>query len=251
VPLGVGIGQVVGLVREMRGLEGATSSIAVAGEGAGELAAALSAGGDASAVRVGGDPSRAVVAIRLLDGTPSTAEAAILRELSRAGVGVIVVQRGSGRVPSVLPGDVLDVGAGEVPLPTLVTAIARAAGGDGPALAGRLPVLRPAVARRLITTTALANAAVAASSKLQKAQLPVLTLAQTRMLLLLGVSRGESLPHDPQQLALATGPEIAGCIGMGFGARALVRRLPVGGPVVRALVAYAGTAGLGAARLRR
>ena len=64
--------------------------------------------------------------------------------------------------------------------------------------------------------------------------MPVLTLAQTRMMLLLGVSRGETLPHDPQQLAIAAGPGIAGCIGMGFGARGLVRRLPLSGPVVRA-----------------
>ena len=32
---------------------------------------------------------------------------------------------------------------------------------------------------------------------------------------------------------------------MGLGARALVRRLPVGGPLVRAAVAYAGTRALG------
>ena len=57
-------------------------------------------------------------------------------------------------------------------------------------------------------------------------------------------------PRDPQQLALAAGPAVAGCVGMGLGARALVRRLPVGGPLVRAAVAYAGTRALGAARLR-
>ena len=148
MPLGVGIGQVIGLAREMRGFEGATPSIAVAGDGAAEIAAALAAGGDAAAVRVGGDPSRAAVAIRLLDGTPSTAEAAILRELSRAGVGVIVVQRGTGRVPYVLPGDVLDIGPGEVPLPTLVTAIARAAGGT----ARRSPGACPSSAPRLPAT---------------------------------------------------------------------------------------------------
>jgi len=91
---------------------------------------------------------------------------------------------------------------------------------------------------------------VAASSKLQKAQLPVLTLAQSRMVLRLGVSRGDTLPQDPQQLALAAGPAIAGCIGVGFAARALVRRLPSRGPIVRAAVAYAGTQVLGAARLR-
>ncbi len=199
MPLGVGIGQVVGLVREMRGLEGATASIAVAGDGAAELAAALAAGGDAAAVRVGGDPSQR----RRRDpacstAQPSAAEAAVLRELSRAGVGLVVVQRGTGRVPHVLPGDVIEAEAGRAAAARrILTAIARAAGDDGPALAARLPVLRPAVARRLIMTTALANAAVAASSKLQKAQLPVLTLAQSRMVLLLGAQPRRRPPARP------------------------------------------------------
>ena len=249
MPFGVGIGQVVGLVRETRGFEDARPRIAVSGEGASGLALALTAGGDSGAVTVGTDASQAVVAIRLIDGEPTAAETAVLRQLSRAETTLIVVHRGEGRVPYVLPGDVLEVGA-ELPLPELVKAIARLAGDSGPALAARLPILRPQVARRLITTTAFANAALAASTKMQKAQLPVLTLAQSRMLLLLGLSRGDVLPRDPQQLALAAGPAIAGCVGMGFGARTLVRRLPVNGRLVRAGVAYAGTRVLGEARLR-
>jgi hypothetical protein len=67
---------------------------------------------------------------------------------------------------------------------------------------------------------------------------------------LLGVSRGETLPQEPQQLAISAGPGIAACVGVGLAARALVRRLPIGGPVVRAAVAFAGTQALGAARLR-
>jgi len=45
-------------------------------------------------------------------------------------------------------------------------------------------------------------------------------------------------------------PAVAACVGMGFGARTLVRRLPVNGRLVRAGVAYAGTRVLGEARLR-
>lgn len=250
MPLGVGIGQVVGLVRETRALESATPWIFVTGDGAPGLAASLAVGGNAAAVRVGGNPSQAAAAIFLLDGQASPAQAAALRELSRAGAGVIAVQRGAGRVPYVLPGDVFEVSSGELPLSQLVPAIARVADEDAPALAAHLPLLRPAVERRLITRTALTNLAVAASSKSEKAQMPVLTLAQSRMVLLLGVSRGETLPQDPQQLALAAGPGIAACIGMGLAARALVRRLPARGPVVRAAVAFAGTQALGAARLR-
>ena len=70
------------------------------------------------------------------------------------------------------------------------------------------------------------------------------------MVLLLGLGRGDVLPHDPPQLALTAGPAVAACVGMGFGARTLVRRLPVNGRLVRAGVAYAGTRLLGEARLR-
>jgi uncharacterized protein (DUF697 family) len=106
------------------------------------------------------------------------------------------------------------------------------------------------VTRRLIGTTALTNAALAASPRLKQAHLPLLTLAQSRMLLLLGLSRGDVLPRNPQDLAVAAGPALAGPLGVGLGARALVRRLPVKGPLVRAAFAYAVTRALGAARLR-
>jgi uncharacterized protein (DUF697 family) len=110
--------------------------------------------------------------------------------------------------------------------------------------------LRPAVTRRLIGVTALTNAALAASPRLDRAHLPLLALAQSRMLLLLGLSRGDVLPRDPQKLAVAAAPAVVGSLGVGLVARALVRRLPNRGPLVRAVVAYAGTRALGAARLR-
>ena len=249
MPFGLGIGQVVALVRETRGFEGAHPQISVSGEGASELALTLSTGGDAGAVIVGSDPGNAVVAIRLIDGEATAAEVAILRRISRSEMGLIVVHRGEGHVPYVLPGDIIDAGS-EVPIRDLLRSIARHAADDGPALAARLPILRTEVARRLIASTAFANAVIAASTKMQQAQMPVLTFAQSRMVLMLGLSRGDVLPRDPQQLALAAGPAVAGCIGLGFGARALVRRLPVNGRFVRAGVAYAGTRVLGEARLR-
>jgi hypothetical protein len=70
------------------------------------------------------------------------------------------------------------------------------------------------------------------------------------MLLLLGLSRGEVMPREPKALALAAGPAMLPPVAVGLGARELVRRLPFGGPVIRAAVAYAGTRALGAARLR-
>ena len=250
MPFGIGIRQVVGLVRETRGLEGSTAQITLSGAGARELAAALAAGGDPTAVSVDGDPIRAAVAIRLVEGEPSAAETVVLRRIVRAGTPLIVVRRGGvERIPHVLPEDVLDAGT-ELPVVELAAAIARVASGTAPSLAARLPLLRPAVARRLIGTTALTNAALAASPRQKQAQLPLLTLAQTRMLLLLGLSRGYVLPRDPQDLAIAAGPVLAGSLGVGLGARALVRRLPIRGPLIRAAVAYAGTRALGSARLR-
>ena len=58
MPFGLGIGQVVALVRETRGFEGALPQISVSGEGASELALPLSTGGDAGAVIVGSDPGQ-------------------------------------------------------------------------------------------------------------------------------------------------------------------------------------------------
>ena len=179
MPLGIGIGQAVGLVREARQIEGSSAYVAVSGAGAHELAAALAVGGDRGAVAVDGDPVRAAVAIRLVDGEPAAAETAVLRRISSAGTPLLVVRRGGAeRLPYVLPGDVLEVRT-ELPVAEVVAALARVAGETGPALAARLPVLRPAVARRLIGTTSLANAAIAASPWMKQAQLPLLTIAQS------------------------------------------------------------------------
>jgi uncharacterized protein (DUF697 family) len=249
VPFGIGIGQVVGLVRETRGLEGLTAPITVSGPGARELAEALAAGGDPAAVAVDGDPLRAAIAIRIVEGEPSDAETAVLRRISRARTPMIVVRRaGGGHIPHVLPADVLEIGA-DLPVAAVARAIARAGSDDAPSLAARLPLLRPAVTRQLITRTALTNAAIAGSPFLKGAHLPLLTLAQSRMVLQLGRSLGDVLPRDPQALAVAAGPAFAGSLAMGLGARALVRRSPLRGPIVRAAVAYAGTRALGAARL--
>ncbi len=251
MPAGIGIGQLLGLVRDVRGSEEALARITVSGSGARELATALLAGGDARAVTVTETAVGQAVTIRLVEGEPTPEERLTLRRLAREQAPVIVVRRGgSGRIPHVLADDVVESGD-ELDIDAIAAAIARAAAGEGPSLAARLPVLRPAVSRRLIATTAITNAALAASSRLAEPQLPLLALAQARMLLLLGVARGETLPRDPQALALAAGPSLAVALGAGLGARACVRRLPMGGPLVRAAVAYGATRALGTTLLRR
>ena len=251
MPFGIGIGQISRLVREVRGLEGAAARIVVSGPGAGELALALAAGGDPGAVAIDGGSAGAAVALRLIEGDPTPAERSVLRRLSREQTPVIVVRRGgSERIPNVLPEDVLE-GESEPQIEEIAAAIARVAPREAPSLAARLPLLRPAVARRLIGTTALANATLAASPRVLQPQLPLLALAQVRMLCLLGITRGDTLPRDPQGLAVSAGPYLAASLGTGLAARACVRRLPFGGPLVRAAVAYGSTRALGTALLRR
>ena len=251
MPLGIGIMQISRLVREVHALEGMPAWIAISGPGADALATALAVRGDRGAVVVGGNPAAAAVSIRLIDGEPTPAELSVLRRLAHEETPVIVVRHGGiSVIPYVLPEDVLD-GGPEPDIKELAAAIARAAPHAAPALAARLPLLRPAVSRRLIAVTAFANAALAASPRLQREQLSILTLARLRMLFLLGITRGDTLPRDPQGLAVVAGPYLAVSLVTGAAARALVRHLPCGGPAVRAAVAYGGTRALGKALLRR
>ena len=158
-----------------------------------------------------------------------------------------MVHAGGGRIPYVLAENVLEVETGSPPVAELAAAIARVANDGAPALAARLPVLRDAVTRRLIGMT---------PSPMPRSPLhrtagtppPLLTLAQSRMLLRLGLSRGDVLPRDPQELARAAAP-VVGALALGLGGGTSCAGCP-GGPLVRAAVAYAGTQALGAARLR-
>ncbi len=250
MPAGIGVGQLVGLVREVRGSESVSPRVAISGPGSAELANALVAGGDPAAVVVTEGTIGHAVIVRVVEGDASPDESGFLRRLARDQAPVVVVRRGgSSRLPYVLADGVVQ--CDELDLEAISSAVARAAAGDGPALAARLPVLRPAVSRRVIAMTSVANAALAASSRGAKPQLPLLALAQARMLLLLGVARGDTLPRDPQALALAAGPAFVAAIGTGLGSRTVVRRLPLGGPVVRAAVAYGATRFLGTVALRR
>jgi hypothetical protein len=249
VPFGIGIGQVVALVREVHALESSSAYIAVSGTRADELAAALSDGGDATAVVIGADPAGAAVVVRLLEGDPSAADNELHRRIVRAGTPLIVLRPGAAPVPYALPGDVLDLGP-ELPVAALARAIAAAAPDAAPRLASRLPVLRPAVERRVVALTAFGNAVLAFSNKATGPQLPLLSIAQSRMLLMLDACRGEVLPRDAQGVATVAAPRVAASVGLGYAARTLVRSLPVQGRAVRAGVAYAGTRALGEARLR-
>ncbi len=250
---GIGLGQLWGLVREVRSSERREPSIVVSGPGADRLAAALGAGGEAGAVRVGADPARAAASVVVLGAAPTATERDAMRRVARAGAALVVVRVAGfgGAVPYALPSDVIDAAADDIPLAPVAAALAAALPDeDAVALAGRLPTLREAVQRRVIGRTALANAAVAVAPWIKQAHLPLMTLAQGRMLLVSGIAAGNALPREPQRLAATAGVPLAAALGAGIGLRALVRRLPVRGPLVAAAVAYAGTRALGEARSR-
>ena len=253
MPAGIGVGRLWALVRETRSLEQREPSIAVSGPGADRLAADLAAGGDASAVRVGAGPAQAAASVVVLAAAPAAAEQEAMRRAARAGALLVVVRVGgfAGSVPYALASDVIDAAGDDVPLDRVVEVLAAALDSDDAvALAGRLPSLRPAVERRMIERTALANAAIAAAPWMKEAHLPLMSLAQGRMLLGFAVAEGGALPRDPQRLAAAAGLPLAGALAAGIGLRAFYRRLPARGPLVAAAVAYAGTKALGEARRR-
>lgn len=253
MPAGVGVGALFGLVREARSLEQRPGTIVVSGAGAAELARALAAGGDRAAVRVGGRPEDAAVAVAVLAAPPTAAERDLMRRAARSGVPVVAVRvRGfTGVAPYALPGDVIDAAGDDVPVDRVVDVIVSVLRDtDAVPLARQLPVFREPAERRLIGRTATVNAAIGAAPWMRSAHLPLMSLAQGRMLLGLGAAQGAVLPHDPQRLAAAAGPPLAASLAAGVGLRGLYRRLPVRGPVVAALVAYLGTRALGEAGRR-
>lgn len=253
MPAGVGVGALFGLVREARSLDQRTGTIMVSGAGATRLARMLAEGGDRAAIRVAGSPAEAAVVVVVLDAPPTAAERDLMRRAARGGVPVVAVRVGgfTGEAPYALPGDVVDAAGEDVPVDRLVDVIVSALrDADAVPLARQLPLLREPVERRLIGRTATANAAIGAAPWMRSAHLPLMSLAQGRMLLGLGAAEGAVLPQDPQRLAVAAGPPLAASLAAGIGLRGLYRRLPVRGPVVAALVAYLGTRALGEAGRR-
>ncbi len=253
MPAGIGVGALLGLVREARSLEQHPAAIVVSGVGATELARALTEGGDPGAVRVGGDATGAALALLVLAAPPAAAERELMRRATRGGVPVVAVRtRGfSGAVPYALPGDVIDAAGEDAAIASVVETIASALrDADAVSLARQLPLLREPVQRRLIDRTATLNALIGAAPWTRSAHLPLMSLAQGRMLLGLAAARGAVLAGDPQRLAAAAGPPLAASVVAGVGLRGLYRRLPYRGPVAAALVAYLGTRAVGEAGRR-
>jgi hypothetical protein len=246
---GVGLRDVIGLVRETHG---AARPIIVSGPRARELADGLTRDGDGSLVRVGGEPANAAAYVVVLDGELGAAEEARLRQATRAGLPLLAVVLGEleGELPYVLPDDVIDVAepGGALPVDQIAERLAAILGTDGVALAARLPALRDSVNRRRTLDSALGVAALAAfSGGAGRPLLPVLALTQARTLRQLSLARGESAPSAPDAIATTVAPELAASLAVGLACRTLVRRLPMRGRLVEALVAGAGTFALASA----
>jgi len=234
---------VLSVLRELRKQRGDTRPIGVAGarELVPLLARELRAGGDASAVVE--DRVEGIAALVWI----GPADEARLRTADRAGVPIVAVTD-EPALPYVLTGDLVRVPPGQgFPVEAIADALAARLGERGTALAARLPVLRPAVCRHLISQYSKKNALVAAAVFVPGVDLPVLTLNQIRLVLRIALAYGEEI--DRQRAV-----ELLGVVGAAFGFRAAARELldlvPVAGWAVKGVVAYTGTRALGEAAVR-
>jgi len=148
-------------------------------------------------------------------------------------------------VPPLEEGDLVHVASLEGPggrqaIDTVVHSLGRRS-----VAAGRLqPGLRPAVARQLITKASRQSAGIGAATFMSGADMPVLTLLQTRL-----VADLAALHERP--LGVERGVEIAGVFGAGYLWRAAARQLagavPVAGWALKGLIAFTATRAIGEA----
>jgi uncharacterized protein (DUF697 family) len=207
----------------------------------------------AGAVPESDDPSGAAVVLHVLAGAPTAEDEEALKRARRARVPVLVVATAplpdDVTLPYVLATDVVPVPAGaSFPLEEIAAAVAARLGEEAAPLAARVPVLRRAVADRIVATFSRRSGGVAAAVFVPGADLPVIALNQVRMLLRLEQAYGLEIDRDRV-------PEVLATVGAGFGLRALARELldlvPGPGWLVKGAVAYGGTRALGEAALRR
>ena len=224
----------------------ASDDRALALAGPPELVAALTRelarGGDESAI-VGPEAlDRAAALVLVLVGRPASADEEVLKAARRTRVPALCLAAGpnvDGPIPYVLATDVVRAppGAG-FPVEELAHALAQRLGEAATPLAARLPVLRDAVCDHLVESFARRNGIIGAAVFVPGADLPVLTLNQTRLVLRIAAAHGVEI--DQQRL-----PEVLAVLGAGFGLRAVAREaldfVPVAGWLLKGALAYAGT----------
>ena len=193
--LGIGPRDVVALARHQRRSHGVRGPLLVTGLLAEQLARELGSGGEPTLVRTSGDPEDAAVLVRVVAGAATAEDERLFRSATRAAVPIVAVQTAEParavRLPYVLAEEVVQVMPGSgFPIDEIADRIAAALGNDGAALAASLPVLRDAVVRRRATDAAVGAAALAALGAGSGPRLPVLALAQARMLSDVAVASG-------------------------------------------------------------
>jgi hypothetical protein len=236
-------------VRHNRDALSPKGPILVNGVLAEQLAAQLRAGADpaaaASLVRTRGDPADAAAFVCILGGAPTAADEERLRAATRALVPTMCVQTASwdGAIPYVLATDVVEVPPGQgFPVEEIARTLAAALGSEGAAIAGGLPVLRDAVLSRRVADGALAAGALALAGG--GPRMPLLALAQARMLSDVAATGGRAAPETPRATAEAVAPPLVAGLATGLLARTIVRRLPVRNRLLEGAVAAAATYGL-------
>jgi hypothetical protein len=243
--LGIGAGDLIGLVRESGRLAGDPGGVLVVGPLAEVLARELGKGADdPTVVRTAGDAGQAAAVVVVLAGELGDQEARVVRTASREHVPVVAVQTlpgGGDGVPYVLAEHVVEVERGDgFPTDRIAAALAAALGRDGAGLAARLPVLRDAVRSRIFRRVALESAIIGAAPWSDNRHFPLLTLAQARMLLELQAASGRG--SESRERALTVGVPLATSFATGLVARTLFRRVPLRGPLAAGAFAVAGTA---------
>ena len=253
-------GDSVALPVKLGALRALTKEIAVSSRdekplvvgGARELAAVLrrELGRDAKpgGMRADDVPKGGAVYVHVLGASD---DEAALKRARRARVPIVAVaSEDVDEVPYVLATDVVRLGAGRgFPIDVIALAIARKLGEDGAPLAGRVPVLRRAVAQELVRAFARKNGIIGTAVFIPGADLPLLALNEVRLVLRLHQAYG--LEVDPRERL----PEIVATMGASFGLRTVARELldlvPFAGWAIKGAVAYAGTRALGEAAIRR
>ena len=246
---GLGVRDVVGVVREAQSTASGSAPLVVVGLLGEELAKGLRAGSTtgAGSVQVGSGASGASALVVVLAGGAGPAEERALRDAARVGVPVVVVQtdpRHAQPSPYVLPGDVVDCPPGQgFPVGEIARGLARALGRDGIGLAAQLPVLRGPVADELVRAASWQAAAIGVAPWAKREHFPAMTLLQWRLVLDVAAVHGKPVGQE-------RAPELGAVAGTGLGLRGLARRLGRL-PLLGGMTGYFGTRAIGEAAIRR
>jgi uncharacterized protein (DUF697 family) len=230
------------------------SEVVVSGMLADQLARELSTGAEPGAVLVGAGAGlgRAGAAVHVIAGDPTADDEQRVREADAHQVPIVLVQlwpQAEWTRPYVLSPFVVECRAGEgFPVGEIAKRIAE--GVDGrQSLARRIPVLRGAVASRIVKEATVRAAVVGLAGDALGPSRPLLALEQVRMVSRLASLRTGSRLRDGS-------PVVAGMAAMGLGSGlalrqvARVARRAAPGTLVNAVLAAAATWALGKAARR-